>query len=146
MQKLHNMRYWLFPSNQKVFDLIGALHQFDFVDWRIPGNYKLEVGDYVFMYLSKQLSQIIYKMQVIKTDMPLSETELMRPFWNDKYEPRGERWARLKCIETVPQNYTPLQRAFLYHNGVKTFLYPQLMKPETLEYVFSEFDKAKIKD
>ena len=138
------MRYWLFPSNQKVFDLIGALHQFDFVDWHIPGNFKLEVGDFVFMYMSKPISQIVYKMQVIKTDMALSETEQMKPFWNAKYEPKGERWARLKCIESVPQNYTPLQSAFLFHNGVKSFQFPQLMKPETIEYVFSEFDKAKI--
>lgn len=137
------MRYWLFPSNQKVFDLIGALHQFDFVDWHIPGNYKVAVGDFVFMYLSKPLSQIIYKMQVIKTDMPLSETDQMKPFWNTKYEPKDERWARLKCIEAVPQNYVPLQSAFLFHNGVKTFKFPQLMKPKTEDYVFAEFEKDK---
>lgn len=138
------MRYWLFPSNQKVFDLIGALHKFDFVDWHIPGNYKVEVGDFVFMYLSKPLSQIVYKMQVVKTNMPLSEIEQMRSFWNAKYEPKAGRWARLKCIGAVPQNHVPLQSAFLFHNGVKTFQFPQLMKPETVEYVFAEFDKANI--
>ena len=63
---------------------------------------------------------------------------------NAKYEPKGERCARLKCIESVPQNYTPLQCYFLFHNGVKSFQFPQLMKPETVEFVFSEFDKAKI--
>lgn len=47
------MIYWLFPSNQKVFDLIGALHQFDYVDWHIPSNFKLEVGDL------KQITSII---------------------------------------------------------------------------------------
>lgn len=136
------MRYWLFPSNQQVFDLIGALHQFDFVDWHIPGKFKIEVGDYVFMYLTKPLSQIVYKMQVIKTDMTLSETDQMKPFWNSKYDPKGERWARLKCVESVPQGYVPLQCAFLLHNGVKTFQFPQIMKPETVKYVFDEFNKV----
>lgn len=138
------MRYWLFPSNQKVFDLIGALHQFDFVDWHIPGSLKVEVDDFVFMYLAKPLSRIIYKMQVIKTDMPLSETNRMKPFWNAKYTPRGERWARLKCVGAVPQDCVALQSSFLIHNGVKTFRFPQLMKPETVEYEFAEFDKAQI--
>ena len=44
-------------------------------------------------------------MQVVKTDMPLSETEQMKPFWNAKYESKGERWARLQCIESVTQKF-----------------------------------------
>ena len=52
------MKYWIFPWRETIFDLSQCLEDNKFVDWRQKN--KLSVGDIVFIYATKPLSQIIY--------------------------------------------------------------------------------------
>ena len=59
---------WIIPANPKYYDIIGALTRSDTQIWDQPKN--ISVGDTVYIYVTKPIGAILYKMRVIELDVP----------------------------------------------------------------------------
>ena len=65
------MNTWIFPSNPKMYDTLGAFRNLPFVYWTQKRK-KVEIGDIVYIYLSAPISRIVYKSVVVDKDIPFS--------------------------------------------------------------------------
>ncbi len=59
---------WLVPANPKYYDIIGEFQKTDTTIWKQTG--KMSVGDIVYLYLAAPISSILFKCEVIETDIP----------------------------------------------------------------------------
>lgn len=106
--------YWLFPWNPKEFYLDEYLNKFEEVDWK-QGKYKINVGDYVYIYCSKPEQKIRYHFQVTKINIPFEESTNDQFYWGEKHS-SGEVYCRLKLLEAI--NTDKLYLDILYKNGL----------------------------
>ena len=79
------MKYWIIPANPLRYNLADALKNLKgTIDWRQHNNF--EIGDIVYIYCSKPISQIIYKMEVIATNNTKEYTIADQEYWNTPSE------------------------------------------------------------
>lgn len=79
------MRYWIIPANPKLYRIADAIRDLNgVIDWRQYNNF--EVGDIVYIYCSKPISQIIYKMEVIATNISREYTIADQQYWRNLSE------------------------------------------------------------
>ena len=97
------MASWIIPSNPKMFDTLGAFRTLPFVYWahRLKS---IEIGDIVYIYLSAPVSCIVFKCQVIETDVTFSEEILNdKEFWRNGYTfdkpPLTQKYLKLLPLE-----------------------------------------------
>lgn len=113
------MSTWLLSSGNKKFQLDECLKKFGYVDW--TQTRKVEVGDVVFVYISKPIGAVKYKMKVDRVNMTFDETTDNKEFWLDKavYE-RGrkrDRYFRLVLVKKLPTD-EELSFERLSYNGL----------------------------
>lgn len=65
-------RDWLIPANPKYFDLIQAFNENDTLEWTQRSN--MQAGDFVYIYVGAPYSALMYKCQVLETDIPCDFT------------------------------------------------------------------------
>ena len=58
---------WVIPANPAYWDVIHRFDNQDEIDWKQINN--IEIGDYVFLYVGKPYSCILYKCQVLEKDI-----------------------------------------------------------------------------
>ena len=75
-----NQTEWIIPCNPLIYNLQAAFTDGDEVYWR--QNAKYEVGDIVYIYLSKGVGSIRYKAVVVGTDIKINSED--DPYWVDK--------------------------------------------------------------
>ena len=63
-----NQHVWLVPANPSFFDIIGAFQKKKCITWKQSGNIK--AGDTAYMYVGAPYSAVMFKCEVLKTDMP----------------------------------------------------------------------------
>ena len=74
------MKYWIIPANPQRYKLDDALKGLNgVVDWRQHNNF--EIGDVVYIYCSKPISQLVYKMEVIATNITSEHTIADQEYW-----------------------------------------------------------------
>lgn len=79
------MRYWIIPANPKLYRIADAIRDLNgVIDWRQYNNF--EVGDIVYIYCSKPVSQILYKMEVIATNISREYTIADQQYWRNLSE------------------------------------------------------------
>lgn len=108
------MKYWIIPSNGRVFDLEGALAANQgLLDWRVKN---VSVGDIVYIYKTRPDSCIKYMMEVAETD--------------------GET-ARLSLVDVFQPHVFPLSK--LREHGIKGSIQSKMeCKPETLRFLWDK--------
>ena len=75
------MKHWIIPANPRTYKLDDALRDLNgIIDWRQYNNF--EIGDIVYIYCSKPISQIIYQMEVIATNITSKYTIADQEYWN----------------------------------------------------------------
>jgi predicted RNA-binding protein with PUA-like domain len=63
------MNSWIFPCNPQKYDLHEAFRNLSIVEWH--QNLKdIEIGDYVFIYVSKPSSRLEMLCEVIEVNIP----------------------------------------------------------------------------
>lgn len=133
------MKYWIVPSNNKLFRMEAALRANNgILDWQTG---KMSVGDIVFMYKTLPDGCIKYMMEVIKTGFTRSEAIDQRAFWEDKQQLDNSNkiYSRLKLIETMDERKLSLYT--LRMHGVNGNIQGKQTCPkETLEYILSTMD------
>ena len=73
---------WVIPVNAKYFDVRDYFNSNDIIVWNKKANYLK--GDYVFIYLTKPYSSIMYKCKVIEINV-YDESDIMKLKIIEKY-------------------------------------------------------------
>ncbi len=91
-QPVKASRKWLIPANPKYYDIIGAFERSEVIDWKQSSN--ILPGDIVYMYVGSPHSAILFKCEVLETDIPydyadenLTIRKLMKIRLLRRYEP-----------------------------------------------------------
>ena len=134
------MKYILTPCDVNYFKLHECLQENKFVEWK-QHNYKYEVGDIVFIYISAPESRISYMLEVVQTDI-----ELQNGFDDSAYERENPRTkyqgykdytgklVRFNLIKGL--NLESLKLRYLLDNGLKAAPQgPKYLKGELLDYI-----------
>lgn len=113
------MSTWLLSYGSKKFQLEKCLEKYGYVDW--TQTRKVEVGDIVFVYISKPVGAVKYLMRVDSTNMIFEKTTDNEEFWFDKtvYD-RGKKrdcYFRLVLKKELP-NDDRLSYKGLSYNGL----------------------------
>lgn len=128
-----NQTEWIIPCNPHSYNLQAALTNSDEMYWRQNARY--EIGDIIYIYLSKGVSAIRYKAIVIKTDIEIKSED--DPYWIDKtMQSQKLKKVLLKRIKTF--NTALLSYDVLKENGLKSTIQgPIKLKGSLREYVNS---------
>ena len=86
---------WIIPANPKFYDVINCFNDTDTIIWKPSNNIK--VGDMVYLYVASPYSAILYKCEVVDSDIPyqykdknvsmnrVMKIKLLKKFNEDKY-------------------------------------------------------------
>lgn len=58
---------WVIPANPQVYDIIGEFRQTDVITWH--QNVHVQVGDYVYIYLTQPYQAVLFGCIVIEADI-----------------------------------------------------------------------------
>ena len=134
------MKYWIVPSNNKLFRMEAALRaNKGILDWQTG---KMSVGDIVFMYKTLPDGCIKYMFEVIKTGFTREEAINQREFWEDKrqLDNSNKIYSRLKLIETLDESKLSLQTIRMH--GVNGNIQGKQTCPkETVDFILKTIDK-----
>lgn len=78
---------WLISSNDDIFDLATCLRENEFVDWQ--SSFSPNIGDIVYIYRTKPLQRICYKMVVTDINIPYRNTINDSRYWGPNHSPIG---------------------------------------------------------
>ncbi len=67
-QKLRPPKEWIVPANPKYYDIEHAFDHAEEIDWKQGKGIKK--GDTVFLYVAAPVSAVLYRCEVMKTDIP----------------------------------------------------------------------------
>lgn len=102
--------YWFVPTKWTFYNIGASIKENDgLADWGMTGL-RFNVGDIIFIYLTKPYMCIKYKMEVVGKDIPHSET-LQKPEYSQdpaNFMKGKEKFFRFKLLETYPDNKYPL--------------------------------------
>lgn len=113
------MRYWIIPANPKLYRIADAIRDLNgVIDWRQYNNF--EVGDIVYIYCSKPVSQILYKTEVIATNISREYTIADQQYWRNlsefKTSLNNNRFYRISLLAENETNKLTLDD--LYNHGL----------------------------
>ncbi len=128
--------YWVISNDLNNYDAIGALKNRKVIDWENSRNNKINVGDIVYIYISKPVQAIAIKAEVIEIDIKKSEA-----LNNDKeyvkiphYFDENSRFFRLKLLNFTNKEKLSLKN--LRKHGLNSNLQgKQKVKGELLDYI-----------
>ena len=117
---------WIIPSNPKYYDVIGAFKASDVIDWK-QGNDNIREGDIVFMYVGAPYSAILYRCEVVETDIPyLGHSENVNL----------KKLMKIRRLDVYPQDKLSLKELNKY--DVVTVRGPRSMPPQLIEDIAAD--------
>lgn len=92
---------WIVPSNMDIFDIRGCVSEFGFCYWQQYRQFN--IGDILYMYMSKPYQKICYKFIVSDVDLPYNdEVSVQDKFWRAQESVQkgieNDRFARIKYL------------------------------------------------
>lgn len=133
---------WLISSNDEIFDLVSCLNDNQFVDWQ--SSFSPNIGDVVYIYRTKPLQRICYKMIVTEINIPYRNTINDIKYWGPNHSPEGATtpdslYHRLKLI--AESNSPSLHLTELIKAGIKHAPQgPERLKGKLLAHIQSAFN------
>lgn len=120
------IRTWLIPSNPKYYDIIAAFEAEEIIDWK-QGNDNIREGDIVFMYVGAPYSAILYRCEVVETDIPyLGHSENVNL----------KKLMKIRRLDVYPQDKLTLKELNKY--DVVTVRGPRSMPPQLIEDIAAD--------
>lgn len=130
------MKHWIIPADTKRYKLEEAIKQLHEIDWRQHNNY--EVGDIIYIYCSKPISKVVYKMEVVNVNITKEYTIADKDFWANPTEfnesLKNNRFFRITLLKKNLTDKLTLED--LISHGLKSA--PQgaiIVKEPLLEYL-----------
>ena len=98
-------RLWLVPSNPKYFDIIRAFGERDVIEWK-QGSDRMQPGDIAYMYLGLPYSAILYRCEIVETDIP---------FLGKSEHVNLKKLMKIRKLEEYPRDWITLARMKEYN-------------------------------
>lgn len=99
------MTTWIICSNENKFRLTEYFKKNEFIDWRQIYNFNL--NDIVYIYSAIPNRRILFKVQVVRINIPTSETLDDSEYWIDQKEQNKEKkhdkYVRFKLLAVAPR-------------------------------------------
>lgn len=126
---------WLIPCNPKFYDIVGAFDKCETIDWNQAHN--ATIGDIIYIYVGEQYKSIMYKTEVIATDLDATVASSDdREFYRNWEKRCDVPYMRLKLIEKYPKNMFPLQE--LREQGLTSVQGRSKLTKQLLKYLESK--------
>lgn len=122
---------WVIPCNPKYYDIVGAFEKLDTIEWN--QTHKANIGDTVYLYIGGDYKSIMYKCEVIATDLIGNRSNEDYEFYKDMDKQPNATYMRIKLIEKYPQNRFPL--AELKEKGLTSVQGRSKATPQLLKYL-----------
>ena len=135
---------WLISSNDEVFDLVSCLSENQFVDWQ--PSFSPNIGDIVYIYRTKPLQRICYKMIVTDINIPYRNTINDIKYWGPNHNPKSATnpdtlYHRLKLL--TESSSSSLHLTELIKAGIKHAPQgPERLKGKLLAHIQSAFNNG----
>ncbi|MDO4415717.1 MAG: hypothetical protein Q4C20_11635 [Erysipelotrichaceae bacterium] len=122
---------WLVPCNPEKYDIYSAVRKSPIIYWRQRVSF--EIGDTLYIYLSRGVSEIRYKAVV--TDINIDSRTINDEFWNDPKEVnKVSKKAEIKIVETIQSQALSFKE--LKNYGLKSTIQgPMKLNGELLDYI-----------
>lgn len=134
------MQKWIIPSNPSIYDSAASFEKNGFVDWRQNKN-KYEIGDIIYLYISRTAKKVMFKGIVEKVDIPSSEVTHDKEFWTDLDEYNNQydgKYCRIKLLEQTDRD--ELSYDSLKNKGLTgTIQSPRKLDDNLAEYIEKYF-------
>ncbi len=91
--------YWLVPANPAFYDVEGVFDREKITSWKQSAH--LKPGDIVYMYVAAPISAILYKCEVLKTDIP---------YHYEDENLRLKKIMELKVLLKYPYDFMPIKK------------------------------------
>lgn len=136
--------YWLISSNDDRFNIEQCLMEHDVVDWQT--SFKATKGDIVFIYRSKSVQRICYKLEVLEAFIKDSGSYDESKYWGKKHRTDNDTSGdglchRLKLLaksDSKELNLKSLLKMGLNYAPIG----PVKLKGQLLEYIMSKFEET----
>lgn len=69
---------WIIPANPKVYDIVSDFKKSDIMTWNHQSS--MELGDIIYIYMTKPMGYIKYKCQIIDIDDNIMTIKLIQEF------------------------------------------------------------------
>lgn len=109
---------WILSANLNVYNHEQAFAKNGFIDWKKTANF--EVGDIIYIYVSKPISAICFVGKVIEIDKEFTDCVDDHEFWMDeiKYEAaKGGLYNRIQFLGAIDSEKASLE--ILKEKGLK---------------------------
>ncbi|MFC0189461.1 HNH endonuclease [Fictibacillus aquaticus] len=133
-------RIWLLSANPNEYDIDRAFSRYDILNWKRSRNF--ENGDIVFVYVSKGVQKVRYKVEVIEGLLPKDEVQYNSMFWKDKdkFEQSKEwNWTKVRLVDEIDS--TELSLLQLREHGLNGNIQgPMELSGKLCNYIMSFFE------
>lgn len=125
---------WVIPCNPKLYDIIGAFDKLDVIEWSQPNN--TSVGDTVYVYVGGQYKSIMYKCEVMATDLYGNRSYDDIEFYRGLEKSDDVRYMKLKLLEKYCEGQYPLEE--LREKGLASVQGRSKATPQLMSYLESK--------
>lgn len=124
---------WIIPCNPKLYDIEGAFNKFETIDWRQTHN--ASIGDIVYIYVGGQYKSIMYKCEVIGTDIIIDKAEECKDmeFYRELEVENDYTYMKIKLLERYNKSLYPLDE--LKENGLTSVQGRSKVSMQLLKYL-----------
>lgn len=130
---------WIIAANPNKYDVFAAFEEYDYIDWTQSANF--EVGDSIYLYISKPYQQIMYATEVIAVNLTENEIAEDNKYWVNPMEAHSKKrkkYVRLKKSMFI--DYERLTLEHLMNHGLsKAPQGPVRVPQQLLEYIEAQF-------
>lgn len=138
------MTYWIIPSNQNNFDVIGAFSKYEEIYWKQSS--KIKVGDFVLIYISKPIQKIKYLCKAIEVDLKENPQPLLEFTKDGTPFLKYHKFMKIKMIKEIED----LDLVTLHDLGINGSFQSQIRANENLinhvKNQYSNFYKEDIEE
>ena len=120
---------YIIPCNENYYDVSGAMSNLKIVDWK-QTNKNIEIGDIVYLYISKPTSAIKYKCKVNKVNLPFCEIDDTKYVKNGEVFERYGNYMEIEFLEDYQDGYCTIKK--MRDIGTKGNIQSQRTAPKEL--------------
>ena len=105
---------WIIPCNPNYYDIVAAFDHLDVIEWSQSTN--TTVGDTVYIYVGEKYKSIMFKCEVVGSDLYGNRSTDDYPYYKDLAKDPDARYMKFKLVEKYPVGQYPLKE--LKENGL----------------------------
>lgn len=126
---------WVIPCNPKLYDIVGAFEKLDAIEWSQTTN--TSVGDTIFIYVGGDYRAIMFKCEVLETELYGDRSMEDLEFYKEMSEKSNVRYMRLRLIEKYDKKRFPLSE--LREHGLANVQGRSKATPQLMSYLENKF-------